>query len=73
MTMRWLSMSLTFRRVSSASAHSRGVERHQQDALVGENQLLRRSAVREFLLAEDRREAMCLFRVESFGNAQGPP
>ncbi len=47
-----------------------GVERHEQDALVGGTG--RVDQLRDFLLAEDRRETMCLFRVGCFGGAPGP-
>src|ERR1035438_8573938 len=50
--------------------YSGGVERHQQDALVGRTS--RVDQLRDFLLAEDRRETMCLFRVGRFGDAPGP-
>ena len=47
-----------------------GVERHEKDALVGRTSGV--DQLRDFLLAEDRREAMCLFRVGRFGDAPGP-
>src|ERR1019366_414425 len=50
--------------------HASGVERHEKDALVGRTSGV--DQLRDFLLAEDRREAMCLFRVGRFGDAPGP-
>jgi hypothetical protein len=50
--------------------YSGGVKRHQQDALMGRTS--RVDQLRDFLLAEDRRKTMCLFRVGRFGDAPGP-
>src|SRR5450432_3855578 len=51
-------------------AHASGVERHEKNALVGGTSCV--DQLRDFLLAEDRRDAMCLFRIGRFGHAPGP-
>jgi hypothetical protein len=49
--------------------YARGVERHQQNALVGRGRGV--DQLRDFLLAQDRRKAMRLFRVGCFSDAPG--
>src|SRR6202171_4606052 len=51
------------------SATSRGVERHQQNAMVGSER--RVDELRDFFLAKDRRKVRCSFRIGSLGNAPG--
>ena len=67
--MRLLSMSLTFKCVNSAFRHSGGVERHQQNAMVGSERRI--DELRDFFLAQDRRKVKCSFRIGSLGDAPG--
>src|SRR6202022_1389964 len=50
-------------------AHSGGVERHQQNAMVGSERSIDESC--DFFLAQDRRKVKCSFRVGSLGDAPG--
>ena len=49
--------------------HSGGVERHQQNAMVGSERRIDES--RDFFLAQDRRKVKCSFRIGSLGDAPG--
>src|ERR1700730_1711197 len=48
---------------------TRGVERHQQNAMVGSERSIDESC--DFFLAQDRRKVKCSFRVGSLGDAPG--
>src|SRR3984893_17896154 len=47
--------------------HSSGVERHQQNAMVGSERSI--DELRDFFLAQDRRKVKWSFRIGSLGNA----
>ena len=49
--------------------HSGGVERHQQNAMVGSERRI--DELRDFFLAQDRRKVQCSFRIGSLGDAPG--
>jgi len=68
MTMRWLSMSLTFS-VSIQRVVLRWRRAHHQSAMIRESSCVYES--RDFFLAEDRRKAKRFFSDRGLGDAPG--